>query len=160
VLRQAHDYYDAAAMLRRWYRDLVGGEILPDADEVGAFPPDWREKWLGHERRMTYDLQDMQRLLELHRAYPNRLHVLVEGETEEAVLRELILALRDAEPSALGVKIEPFSGVGNVKGRLLQISSYAREAVLVADNGGERRPDGQDASEARRALPAREAPRS
>jgi hypothetical protein len=137
VLRQAHDYYDAAAMLRRWYRDLANGEVLPDSDEVGAFPPDWRAKWLDHERRMTYDRQDIQRLLELHRAYPNRVHVLVEGETEEVVLEALILAFRDADPSALGVKIESFSGVGNVTGRLLQISSYARETVLVADNEGD-----------------------
>jgi hypothetical protein len=113
VLRQAHDYYDAAAMLRRWYRDITG-ELLPDSDEVGAFPPDWRPNWLGHERRMTYDRKDMQRLLGLHGAYPNRIHVLVEGETEKAVLEELILAFRDTDPSALGVKIEPFSGVGNV----------------------------------------------
>jgi hypothetical protein len=137
ALRRAHDYYDAAAMLRRWYRDMADGEILPDSDEVGAFPPDWRPKWLGHERRMSYDRQDMQRLLEQHGAYPNRLHVLVEGETEEAVLEALILAFRDTGPSALGVKIEPFTGVGNVTGRLLQISSYARETVLVADNEGD-----------------------
>lgn len=137
ALRQAHDCYDAAAMLRRWYRDLTDGEILPDSDEVGAFPPDWRPNWLGHDRRMTYDRQDVQRLLEQHGAYPNRVHVLVEGETEEAVLEALILAFRDAGPSALGVKIEPFAGVGNVTGRLLQISSYAREAVLVADNEGD-----------------------
>jgi hypothetical protein len=136
VLRLAHDYYDAAAMLRRWYRDIAD-ELLPDSDEVGAVPPDWRAKWLGHERRMTYDRQDMQRLLELHGAYPNRVHVLVEGETEEAVLKALISAFREADPPALGVKIEPFSGVGNVTGRLLQISSYAREAVLVADNEGD-----------------------
>jgi hypothetical protein len=137
LLRQAHDYYDAAGMLRRWYRDISGGNILPDCDEVGAGPPDWYEKWLGHERRMTYDRKDMQRLLEMHGAYPNRVHVLVEGETEEAVLQALILAFRDTDPSALGVKIEPFSGVGNVTDRLLQISSYAREAVLVADNEGD-----------------------
>lgn len=136
TLRRAHDFYDAAAMLRRWYRDLTG-EILPDSDEVGTFPAEWRPNWLGHERRMTYDRKDMQRLLEMHGAYPNRVHVLVEGETEEAVLEELILAFRNTEPSALGVKIEPFAGVGNVTDRLLQISSYAREAVLVADNEGD-----------------------
>jgi hypothetical protein len=136
VLRQANDYYDAAAMLRRCYRDVTG-DLLSDSDEVGAFPPEWRPNWLGHERRMTYDRKDMQRLLELHGAYPNRVHVLVEGETEEAVLEALILAFRDADASALGVKIESFSGVGNVTGRLLQISSYAREAVLVADSEGD-----------------------
>jgi hypothetical protein len=136
LVRQAHDYYDAAGMLRRWYRDITD-ELLPDCDEVGAFPPDWRPNWLGHERRMTYDRKDMQRLLEMHGAYPNRVHVLVEGETEEAVLEALILAFRDTDPAALGVKIEPFSGVGNVTGRLLKISSYAREAVLVADNEGD-----------------------
>lgn len=135
MLRRAHDYYDAAAMLRRWYRDMTG-EILPDSDELAA-SPDARPTWLGHERRMTYDRQDVRRFLDHHGVYPNRVHVLVEGDTEEAVLEKIILAFRPAGPSAIGVKIEPFAGVGNVTDRLLQISSYAREAVLVADNEGD-----------------------
>jgi hypothetical protein len=135
VARRAHDLYDGAAVLRRLYRDATG-ELLPDSDEVHSWPQDWRQKWLGHERRMTYDGQDMKRLLELRGAYPNRVHVLVEGETEEAVLRTLLRAFRD-EPESLGVRIETFSGVGNLTSRLLRSGAYAREAVLVADHEGD-----------------------
>lgn len=37
ALRRAHNDYDAAAMLRRWYRDMTG-EIPPDSDELSAWP--------------------------------------------------------------------------------------------------------------------------
>jgi len=137
--RNAQDWYDAAEMVRNFYRDLIG-ELLPDCDEVGSFGRDWKAEMLGHPARPHYDQVDLQRVLKRHHLYPHRAHVLVEGDTEKQVVETLMEAARGLDAKALGIEVTDLGGVGNVSRaeKLLEaVRSYPRELLVVADREGE-----------------------
>ena len=73
----AHDAYDAAEMVRRFW-SLHCGELLPAPDEIfDVSDGSWRERLLGHERRLTFDRGDLRRVLESKGLYPHPVHVVV-----------------------------------------------------------------------------------
>ena len=84
-VRNALDFYDAAEVLRRAYRELTG-ELLPDADQIRD--PDLSPRPLGrHPDQLGEALRD-------HQLYPHRLHMVVEGETEVRLVKRLFEAFR------------------------------------------------------------------
>ena len=95
--RRAQDFYDAAEVLRRFYRDITG-ETLADpqlaagahTDEEVAIFGQRREKLLGHAPRLRYDAEDVKRVLGSLGIYPHGVHVIVEGETEEDLVVGMI----------------------------------------------------------------------
>jgi hypothetical protein len=137
--RQAHDAYDGAEMLRRFYRDVTG-QLLPDADEFTDLSGgEWKQRMLGHEPRLSFDHSDLRAVLVRHRLYPHHVHLVVEGETEVLVFRKLIEAL-GGEISRLGVTISTLRGVGRARLHeeiLRAAKTFARFPVLVADREGD-----------------------
>lgn len=135
--RLAQLVYDGAEILRRLLYDLTG-EVEPDVDEVFGDPQDWKERWLGHERRLVYDRDDFKRILEHKKLSPFGVHVFVEGPSD----KELIGGLIDGvwgDHRRLGVRFTPLGGSSEVarQATLFEVfSTYARKALLVADDEG------------------------
>jgi len=135
--RLAQLIYDAAEVLRRCLFDLTG-EVEPDVDEVHGWRRDWKERFLGHETRLGYDRDDFKRILERKKLSPFGVHVFVEGLSDQ----ELIGGLMDAiwgDHRRLGVRFTPLGGLGEVarQATLFEMfSTYARKALLVADDEG------------------------
>lgn len=135
--RLAQLVYDAAELLRRLLFDLTG-EVEPDADEVLGWPRDWKERMLGHERRLVYDRDDFKRILERKKLSPFGVHVFVEGPSDQEVIGGLIDAIW-GDHRRLGVRFTPLGGLGEVarQATLFEMfSTYARKALLVADDEG------------------------
>jgi hypothetical protein len=140
-LRRVHDLYDACDVLRRFYFDL-SGEILPDADESSGFPSDWKERYLGHERRLSYSPEDLKTVLKGHSIYPHGVHLLVEGDTEIELFPRLFAGLYGERWRERSIKISNIYGVGNHRAAqelLAATGEYARFVVLVLDDEGEAR---------------------
>jgi hypothetical protein len=144
--RRAQDFYDAAEVLRRFYRDLTG-ELLPDAG-VAAPAHDERElrlygsrreQLLGHGPTLTYDGEDAKRVLGDIGIYPHGIHVIVEGDGEERVVRGVVRALLGKQ-AELDVVVTNLRGIGAAP-RLDQllgaVTDYALRTVVIVDNEGD-----------------------
>lgn len=135
----AQDGYDAAEMLRRLYFEL-STELLPAPDDLfdgtgGA----WKEQFLGHPPRLGFKPQDLHAELLRHRLYPHSVHMVVEGETDELLIRGLVEALAGPADD-LGVTFSALKGTGRVRPLstiLAAARRYARFPVLVLDREGD-----------------------
>jgi hypothetical protein len=138
--RRAQDAFDAAEMLRRFYHDLTG-ELLPAPDEmVDASGGAWKERLYGHGPRLNYDRHDLQIALRLHHLDPHIVHVIVEGESDEALFHRLIDALAGAEASTIGISFSNLEGVGRTRlyARILRlVKNSTRFPILVVDREGD-----------------------
>ena len=136
---RARDLYDACFLLRELYH-LATGHWLPRADELGD------ASWVGSPRRRARPRRDgqsvgathdeLQPVLEEMGVYPHRLHFVVEGETEEIVLRRLLVALG----RRAGYQITNLHGVDKGlrhQSLLSAASEYAARTVLIADREGD-----------------------
>jgi hypothetical protein len=135
--RLAQLIYDAAEVLRRLLYDLTG-EVEPDVDEVHGLSRGWKERVLGHERRLVYDRDDLKRILEVKKLSPFGVHVFVEGPSDQELIGGLIDAIW-GDHRRLGVRFTALGGLGEVarQATLFEIfSTYARKALLVADDEG------------------------
>ena len=146
IAARAQDFYDAAELLRRFYRDLTG-EVLPDAEVVAhGLSPDelsyrleQREKLLGHGPTLGYDHEDVKHILHARGLYPHGIHVIVEGDSEEKLTTGLVEELLG--PWALDdLVVTNLGGVGGVQ-RLndlaAAVTDYALRTVLVLDDEGD-----------------------
>ena len=136
--RVAQLIYDAAEILRRLLYDLTG-DVEPDVDEALGDPrAEWKQRMLGHERRLVYDRDDFKKILERKKLSPFGVHVFVEGPSDQELIGGLIDALWD-DHRRLGVRFTPLGGLGEVarQATLFEIfSTYARKALLVAEDEG------------------------
>ncbi len=144
--RRAQDFYDAAEMVRRFYRDLTG-ETLPDAEVMARAHSDeelrilgeHREKLLGHGPSLSYDAEDAKRVLHALGVYPHGIHVIVEGESEELLVNGLgedLLGLRAVDDLVV-TNLRGVGGATRIEKLLAAVSDYALRAVLVVDNEGD-----------------------
>jgi hypothetical protein len=135
--RLAQLVYDAAEVLRRLLHDLTG-EVEPDIDEVRGVRNEWKESLLGHGPRLVYDREDLKRILEGKKLSPFGVHVFVEGPSDERLIAGLIDNVQ-GDHRQRGVRFTPLGGLGEVtRQRTLfeMFSTYARKALLVADDEG------------------------
>ena len=134
--RLAQLVYDAAEVLRRLLYDLTG-EVEPDVDEVLGLRTEWKETLLGHERRLLYDREDLKRILERKRLFPFGVHVFVEGDSDEKLIGGLIDGVW-GNHHRLSVRFTSLEGLGQLRHKTLfeVFSTYARKAILVADDEG------------------------
>jgi hypothetical protein len=135
----AQDRYDAAEMLRRLYFDL-SAELLPAPDDMfdgtgGA----WKEQYLGHPPRLGFKPHDLHVELLRHRLYPHSVHLIVEGETDELLIRGLLESLAGPADD-LGVTFSMLKGSGRLRPLTTVLKAagrYARFPVLVLDREGD-----------------------
>jgi hypothetical protein len=131
VALQALDYQDAAGMMRRFLRDL-DGQLPPDLDQIddpGAQP-----------RPMRRDRSQLQEALREAGLYPHRLHMVVEGATEERLIRRLFLAFAGPWEGS-GLAITDIGG-DKLKGSRTMLEGfgvYADAVALLLDDENEAR---------------------
>jgi hypothetical protein len=146
--RRAQDFYDAGEVIRRFYRDLTG-VALPDAEvmarahvdrELAVFSQE-REKLLGHGPHIGYDADDAKHTLSALGIYPHGIHVIVEGDSEEALVRGLVEMLLGST-FVEDVVITNLRGVGGatrIQKLLSAVADYALRTVLIVDDEGDMR---------------------
>lgn len=135
----AQDGYDAAEMLRRLYFDLTN-KLLPAPDDMfdgsgGA----WKERLFGHGPRIALKPHDLHVELLRHRLYPHSVHVVVEGDADELLIRGLVEAI-SGPVEDLGVTFSVLRGTGRVRPLstvLATAGRYARSPILVVDREGD-----------------------
>jgi hypothetical protein len=136
--RVAQLLYDAASVLRRFLYDLTG-VVEPDCDEVFGDPNlKCKEEWLGHERRLYYDRDDFKKILERKQLSPYGVHVFVEGPSDKELIGGLIDAIW-GDHRRLGIRFTVLRGIDQVarqEALFEAFSTYARKALLVADDEG------------------------
>jgi len=135
----AQDRYDAAEMLRRFYFDLSNELLAAPDDMFDGSGGAWKERLFGHPPRLGFRPDDLHVELIRHRLYPHSVHVVVEGPTDELLIRGLLEAL--AGPVLeLGVTFSLLRGVGRIRLNsevLASAKRYARFPVLVVDREGD-----------------------
>lgn len=144
--RRAQDFYDAAEVLRRFYRDLTGA-VLPDAQVVAyaygehelAAAIKQREKLFGHQPALTYDADDAKAMLGAIGIYPHGVHVIVEGESEQDLVGGLVAKLLGTA-ALTDVVLTNLRGVGSatrIEQLLSAVTDYALRTVVIVDNEGD-----------------------
>jgi hypothetical protein len=140
AVRRAHDAYDAAEILRRFYYDLTG-ELLLNPDEIfDVSDKSWKQRLFGRWPFLTYTRADLQAELRRHDLWPHQVHLIVEGETEAIVCRRVIESVAATKLSDLGIHLATLRGVGRVRlhQELIRAThTFSRHAVLVADREGD-----------------------
>jgi hypothetical protein len=144
--RRAQDFYDAAEVLRRFYRDLTG-ETLPDAEVMARAHSDdelelfngQRENLLGHGPQIGYDADDAKHALSALGIYPHGIHVIVEGDSEEKLVREIVESLLGSRAleDIYTTNLRGVGGATRIERLLSAVSDYALRTVLIVDNEGD-----------------------
>lgn len=110
----AQDGYDAADMLRRLYYDLTNELLTAPDDMFDGSGGAWKERVFGHAPRLAFKPQDLHVELLRHRLYPHAVHVVVEGETDELLIRGLVDTIAGPVED-LGVSFSVLRGTGRVR---------------------------------------------
>jgi hypothetical protein len=136
--RRVEDIWEATQALRLFYHQLTR-RVLPDANAVGT-DPEWQLRVLGHKPRLYYDQTDLLRFLTRTGLYPHQVHLFVEGDSEDVMVRRLIQA-RLGQLEEWGIRVTNLGGIGNIHERHQELfagfAEYARAPVLIADNEGD-----------------------
>jgi hypothetical protein len=130
--REALDFYDAAELVRRTYRELTG-ELLPDADQL---------RYAGvRSRPLGRDRDQLRAALRHQRLYPHRLHMVVEGETEVLLVTRLFEAFSGRAWEGAGLAMTDLGGdkLEGSRTMLEGFSVYADAVALLLDDENDAR---------------------
>ena len=147
--RQAQDFYDAAAVVRRFYADLTG-ETLEDAEVATAAQryghdvvAKRRQALLGHPPTPSFDAEDLKRVLIANALYPHSVHVIFEGESERRLVEGVVATLLGQRYVEYLVMTD-LKGVGSarrIETLVGAVAEYALAAVLLVDDEGDMRAE-------------------
>lgn len=138
---RALDLYDAARVLRGWHAQLTD-EPLPDVDELfGMNPKDAKRRMYG-----TQDLRGnreaLPALLEHFGLYPWRVQLIAEGESDVAMVEEVLAARYDLTFGYLGIHAFALGGADipvNAELILGAVRLYSNYYLLLFDDEGRAR---------------------
>lgn len=131
VALRALDAIDAASMLRRFARDVIG-ELPNDIDQL--------DDPVAEPRSVTRSKGDLVDALRGRGLYPHRLHIVVEGDSEVRVIKTLFEAFHRTSWERSGLAITSLRGGDNLeKSRpmLDGFSAYAEDLALLVDDENE-----------------------
>jgi hypothetical protein len=134
-------------MCHHFYSEITRGIQLPDmevTDLIYGSPQDCQEMVkaralvLGSNPGIHYSPAQRSAILQSLGLWPDRIQIIVEGESEEIVLTRLLSAYR---PAAMDVvQIASLEGVGQAKhklGTLIKAGNlYTSEVFVVSDDEG------------------------
>jgi hypothetical protein len=129
---RTRDLHDACFLLRGLYF-LATDKWLPRPDELDDPAVPVRDSFLPRsDGKPGADREELQAMLEREGLYPHRVHFVVEGDTEEIVLRRLLGALGRQS----GYQVTNLRGVDQAeqhRALFSAASEYASRTVLIAD---------------------------
>lgn len=125
--RLALDWLDAAEMLRRFVHELTG-ELPADIDQ--------RNDDTARARPLRRDRSELVEALRALEMYPHRLHLVVEGETEECLVRLLFEAFHGGKWKGSGIEMTDLGGdkLEGARTMLEGFGVYADEVALLLDD--------------------------
>lgn len=134
----ALDFYDAAEMIARMWREMTG-RFLPGIDVV---PHRRTMALLDHE---TVEVQpyartrdNLRRELVARGVWPGSIHVVVEGATEERWVQRLLAEAFGSVPEELVItNIHGSGGAKRIEAIVQSIADYATSSALIVDAEGE-----------------------
>jgi hypothetical protein len=139
---RAQDGYDAADMLRLFYHELTS-EILPHADEhVDLSDGSWRKRVYGGDwPALRFGHHHLVAQLRHRGLWPLQVHLVLEGDSEEAACREIFGGLLgDIDLDTVGITVTNIEGVGNLQRQRAVFSlakTAARWTLLICDREGD-----------------------
>ena len=138
---RALDLYDAARVVRGWHAQLVG-EPLPDVDELfGIHPKEAKRRMYGTDE-LRGNREVLPALLEHHGLYPWRVQLIAEGESDIAMVEEVLAARYDLSFGYLGIHAFALGGAdipANAELILGAVRVYSNYYLLLFDNEGRAR---------------------
>ncbi len=128
----ALDIYDAAAMIRRFHRELTG-DLLPEPDQGHVRGRDVKPRPLYRDRGALIAALACSGLT------AHKLHVIAEGQTEVRLIAGLFERFHGAPADAAGVVITDLQGDKLQESRrfIEDLGVYARRVVLLLDDENE-----------------------
>jgi hypothetical protein len=137
--RRAQDAYDGAEMLRHFYFDLTS-ELLLNPDEIyDVSDKSWKRELFGEWPTLGFTRADLAVELRRHDLHPHQVHIVVEGDTEEIVVRRVLEAATGRQPNEFGVSMHRLHGVDSARLQremLRALKTFPRYVVLIADREG------------------------
>jgi hypothetical protein len=137
--RRAQDAYDGAEMLRYFYYDLTS-ELLLNPDEIyDVSDKAWKRELFGAWPTLGFTRSDLAVELRRHDLHPHQVHIVVEGDTEEIVVRRVLEAATGRPPNEFGVSMHRLHGVDSAqlqREMLRAVKEFPRYVVLIADREG------------------------
>jgi hypothetical protein len=123
----ALDWLDAAEMIRRFARELTG-ELPTDIDQ--------RDDESATPRPLRRDRSELVEALRALGLYPHRLHLVVEGETEQRLVRLLFEAFHGGKWEGSGIEMTDLGGdkLEGARTMLEGFAVYADEVALLLDD--------------------------
>ena len=138
---RALDLYDAARVVRGWHAQLAG-EPLPDVDELfGIHPKEAKRRMYGTDE-LRGNREVLPALLEHFGLYPWRVQLIAEGESDLAMLEEVLAARYDLSFGYLGIHAFALGGAdipANAELILGAVRVYSNYYLLLFDNEGRAR---------------------
>ncbi|MBA3807040.1 MAG: hypothetical protein H0X28_01400 [Solirubrobacterales bacterium] len=139
--RLALDYFDAARMIRSWHTRLTNEELPNINEHLGYNGTEYTERHYG-----TLDVRGNRAvlpvLLEDYGLYPWRVHLIGEGDSEIAALREILEEGHGLTFETLGIAVVDMGGA-NIPAKaerlLSALRGYANYFLIVFDNEGNTR---------------------
>lgn len=136
--RRAHDGYDAALMLRRFYYDVTGELLLAPDEFFDVSDKSWKKNLFGRWPMERFTREDLAVELRLRQLHPHEVHLVVEGETEHLVCRIVLEEIAGMKLGEMGVSMQRLDGVGNLRRDAVgAVKHFPRFLVLIADREGD-----------------------
>lgn len=138
---RAVDYYRAARVIRGWHARLRGTQPLPDVNEAfhgTEATQEWQKRLFG-EGDIRGNRAALPGILEHFDLYPWRVQLLVEGPSEEEILKLLFEKYWGTSFARVGIHLISFGGSGIPKKTdmlLGAVRTYANYYYLLFDNEG------------------------
>jgi hypothetical protein len=138
---RAPDLYDAARVIRLWHAQLVD-EALPDVDELFGIDPRAAKRRMYGTDDLGGNCEALPALLEHYGLYPWRVQLIAEGESDIAMLDEILDVSYGLSFGALGIHAFALRGAdipANAELILGAVRVYCNYYLLLFDNEGRAR---------------------
>lgn len=138
---RALDLYDAARVMRAWHSRL-GGDVLPDVDEIIGSDAKGAKRRLYGTDELRGNRAALPALLERFGLYPWRVQVIAEGKADLAMLEEILDVRFGLTFAGLGIHAFSVGGADIPKNAELILGAvrvYSNYYLLLFDNEGRAR---------------------
>jgi len=134
----AHEYYKMTYMLDMFLKDITGKSQLEPDDLMDGRQGKWKKDFFGDPFDYSSDLTQRNIINYFLRKPLVRIHIFVEGDTEEAVLPSLLDAF-GTSPEGEGMAIHNLNGTGgldsqNILSMLLWAQKEAVPCYVIVDS--------------------------
>ena len=139
----AQDFFEASKMLALYIKDLTGKDMLSPECSPPWINNDWRERYYG----MPFDISSRKTVEKILSEYidlrPITTSIIVEGESEEIVIKKILEKVSIRKPESQGIHIYNIRGSGhlsqkNIDGYITRVHLSGNEIYIFIDKDAEK----------------------